>query len=100
MHGAPDIDRACAITGKVCWFQDSRRDDGSKQLAIPAAMVTLRNCTSIRGGEDLTDALLDELERLPVATGRQGIVMSPVALECLRVPVAEADALDEIGADL
>src|ERR1700694_1015685 len=98
MHGAPDIDRACAITGKFCWFQDSRRDDGSKQPAIPAAMVTLRHCTGILVGEDLTDAVFDELERLPVATGRQGIVMCPVALDRLRVPVAEADALDEVGA--
>src|ERR1700736_5551529 len=100
MHGAPDIDRARTITGEVRRLQNSRRNDRSEEFTIPAAMIMPRDRTGILVGEDLTDTVFDELERLPVATGRQGIMMFLVALDRRRVPVAEADAIDEVGADL
>ena len=59
-------------------------------------MVAFRDRTGILVAEDLTDAVLDELEGLPVATGRQRIMMFPVSLDGFRVPVAEPNAVDEV----
>src|ERR1700733_10125018 len=100
MHGAPDIGRARTITGEVRRLQNSRRNDRSEEFTIPAAMIMPRDRTGILVGEDLTDTVFDELERLPVATGRESVMMFPVALDRFRFPVAEADALDQVGADL
>src|ERR1700682_704221 len=61
-------------------------------------MVVFRNRAGILVAENLSDAFLDELEGLPVTTGRQRIVMFPVALDGFRVPVAEPNAVDEVFA--
>src|SRR5450631_395586 len=62
-------------------------------------MVVFRNRAGILVAENLSDAVLDELEGLPVTTGRQRLVMFPVSLDGFRVPVAQPNAVDEVFAD-
>ena len=62
-------------------------------------MIAVGNTSRVLCAQDFADALLDGLERLPVAPRRQRIPVVLIALVRIGVPVAAADFLDERGAD-
>ena len=73
--------------------------EGWKQLAVP--VLVGRTCVNARvvPGDHGADRFPDELKRLPVAAGGKRIATLPVTVPVVGVPVAGADALDQLHGD-
>lgn len=100
VHRTLDVDRGVTVSGKIGGAQNARRHARAEQFAIPIGVVAVCDTSGVLPAQNLLDALLDRLKRLPVAARRGRVAVVLIDLVGVGIPVSAADFLDKGRADL
>ena len=89
-----------AVTGERRSLDKSGGHRRLKQLPIPVSMCCPHNRTWLLTVDDLLDAVLDELKRLPVTACSERIAVVAIPLLAIGIPSARSHFFDEFGRNL
>ena len=95
MHRVADKNLAIAVTGKVRGPQQARRDARREHLPIPSPVILLGDGARVFSLEHLADALLDQLERLPIPARGHGVPVLAVLFVNIGIPASAAYPFDQ-----
>src|SRR5438552_1511311 len=99
MHGASNVNLPAPVTRQIGWPHNAGRDAGTKEFAIPYAMIFVSYCAGILSGQYPSNTFLNSLVGLPVSSGRESIATLAVVLMEFRVPCPASHAIDKLGTD-
>jgi len=100
VHRTPDVDRGVTVSGKIGGAQNACRHARAEQFAIPIGVIAVGDTSGVLLPQNLLDAPLDRLKRLPVAARGERVAVVLIGFVGVGIPVSAADLLDEGRANL